>query len=83
LKGLSKNNDHPLQLAWQEIDVAAMRLLPFRPVNVGRRFIERKSQSHGRRVLMQLWRVIFAGVALILRIRKAIHLAAEMQRKRS
>ena len=37
IEGLSQNNDHPLQLAWQQID-AAMWLLSFRAINVCSRF---------------------------------------------
>ena len=80
IEGLSANNDHPLQKAWQEIDVpqcgychsgqlmSAAVLLREKPNPTDQDIDDAMSGNICR-------------CGTYLRIRKAIHLAAEMQRK--
>ena|SRR5882762_3637495 len=35
IEGLSRDGTHPVQVAWRELNVAAMRLLPGRPDHAG------------------------------------------------
>ena len=82
IEGLSQNNDHPLQRAWQEIDVpqcgychsgqlmSAAVLLREKPNPTDQDIDDAMSGNICR-------------CGTYLRIRKAIHLAAEMQQKGS
>lgn len=81
IEGLSKNNDHPLQLAWQEIDVpqcgycqsgqlmSAAVLLKENP-NPSDEDIDAAMSGN------------LCRCGTYPRIRKAIHIAAEIQRKK-
>ena len=80
IEGLSENNDHPLQKAWQQIDVpqcgycqsgqlmSAAALLRENPNPTDKDIDDAMSGNICR-------------CGTYLRIRKAIHLAAEMKRK--
>jgi hypothetical protein len=46
IEGLSKNGDHPVQLAWDEVGCSSMRVLPGRANNDCCGIAETKSQTN-------------------------------------
>ena len=49
IEGLSPDGNHPVQAAWRELNVAAVRLLPVRTDHAGRGASEGEAQAHRRR----------------------------------
>ena len=80
IEGLAEKNDHPLQKAWLELDVPQCGYCQSGQIMSAQCFLEK--------IKIQLTQDIDAAMAgnicrcgTYLRIRNAIHLAAEIQRK--
>ena len=48
IEGLHPNGDHPVQKAWRQVNVPAMRLLPGRPDHAGRGAADGQSKAVAR-----------------------------------
>ena len=81
IEGLSKNNDHPLQLAWAELDVPQCGYCQSGQLMSAAVLLKEKANPTDEDIDAAM-----AGnlcrCGTYLRIRKAIHLAAEMKRKK-
>src|SRR6476469_5058399 len=80
IEGLSKNNDHLLQLAWQEIDVPQCGYCQAGQLMSAAVLLRENSNPTDEDIDSAMAGNI-CRCGTYLRIRKAIHLAAEMQRK--
>ena len=80
IEGLSQNNDHPLQLAWQEIDVPQCGYCHSGQLMSAAVLLRENSDPTDEDIDSAMAGNI-CRCGTYLRIRKAIHLAAEMQRK--
>ena len=80
IEGLSPNNDHPVQLAWQEIDVPQCGYCHSGQIMSAACLLKEKPNPTDEDI-----DIAMAGnlcrCGTYPRVRKAIHLAAEMQRK--
>jgi isoquinoline 1-oxidoreductase subunit alpha len=79
IEGLSQNNDHPLQLAWQEIDVPQCGYCHSGQLMSAAVLLREKSDPTDEDIDAAMAGNI-CRCGTYLRIRKAIHLAAETQR---
>ncbi len=80
IEGLSKNNDHPLQLAWQEIDVPQCGYCQLGQL-MSAAVLLRENPNPTDEDIDNAMAGNICRCGTYLRIHKAIHLAAEMQRK--
>lgn len=80
IEGLSKNNDHPLQLAWQEIDVPQCGYCHSGQL-MSAAVLLRENPNPSDEDIDEAMAGNICRCGTYLRIRKAIHLAAEYQRK--
>jgi isoquinoline 1-oxidoreductase subunit alpha len=78
IEGLSKNNDHPLQLAWQEIDVPQCGYCHSGQL-MSAAVLLRENPNPTDDDIDAAMAGNICRCGTYLRIRKAIHLAAEMQ----
>jgi isoquinoline 1-oxidoreductase alpha subunit len=79
IEGLSDNNNHPLQLAWQEIDVPQCGYCQSGQL-MSAAVLLREKQDPTDQDIDDAMAGNICRCGTYLRIRKAIHLAAEMQR---
>jgi isoquinoline 1-oxidoreductase alpha subunit len=80
IEGLSKKNDHPLQLAWQEIDVPQCGYCHSGQIMSAAVLLREKPDPTEEDIdIAMAGNICRCGT--YLRIRKAIQLAAEMQNK--
>lgn len=82
IEGLSKNNDHPLQLAWSEVSVPQCGYCHSGQLMSAAVLLRDKPDPTDHDIDDAMAGNI-CRCGTYLRIRKAIHLAAEMQRKGS
>ena len=82
IEGLSANNNHPLQKAWQEVDVPQCGYCHSGQLMSAAVLLREKSNPTDQDIDDAMAGNI-CRCGTYLRIRKAIHLAAEMQRKGS
>ncbi|HEX5026802.1 MAG TPA: (2Fe-2S)-binding protein [Agriterribacter sp.] len=82
IEGLSKNNDHPLQVAWQEIDVPQCGYCHSGQLMSAAVLLRENSNPTDKDIDNAMAGNI-CRCGTYLRIRKAIHLAAELQRSGS
>ncbi|HVV54608.1 MAG TPA: (2Fe-2S)-binding protein [Mucilaginibacter sp.] len=80
IEGLSKNNDHPLQLAWNEVNVPQCGYCHSGQLMSAAVLLRENANPSDEDIDMAMAGNI-CRCGTYLRIRKAIHLAAEMQRK--
>ncbi len=80
IEGLSENNDHPLQKAWQEIDVPQCGYCQSGQLMSAAVLLREKPNPTDKDIDAAMSGNI-CRCGTYLRIRKAIHMAAEMQRK--
>ena len=80
IEGLSENNDHPLQKAWQEVDVPPCGYCHSGQLMSAAVLLREKPNPSDQDIDDAMSGNI-CRCGTYLRIRKAIHLAAEMQRK--
>ena len=80
IEGLSEKNNHPLQLAWQEIDVPQCGYCHSGQLMSAAVLLREKSNPTDEDIDAAMAGNI-CRCGTYLRIRKAIHLAAEMQQK--
>ena len=80
IEGLSENNNHPLQKAWQEIDVPQCGYCHSGQLMSAAVLLREKSNPTDQDIDDAMSGNI-CRCGTYLRIRKAIHLAAEMKRK--
>lgn len=80
IEGLSEKNDHPLQKAWQEIDVPQCGYCHSGQLMSAAVLLREKPNPTDQDIDDAMAGNI-CRCGTYLRIRKAIHLAAEMQRK--
>jgi len=80
IEGLSENNDHPLQKAWQEIDVPQCGYCQSGQLMSAAVLLRDKPNPTDKDIDTAMAGNI-CRCGTYLRIRKAIHMAAEMQRK--
>ena len=80
IEGLSKNNDHPLQLAWQEIDVPQCGYCHSGQL-MSAAVLLRENPNPTDEDIDDAMAGNICRCGTYLRIRKGIHLAAEMQQK--
>jgi isoquinoline 1-oxidoreductase alpha subunit len=82
IEGLSENNDHPVQLAWQEIDVPQCGYCHSGQIMSAAILLRDKPNPTDEDI-----DIAMAGnlcrCGTYPRIRKAIHIAAEMQKKKT
>ena len=81
IEGLSEKNDHPLQLAWQEIDVPQCGYCHSGQLMSAAVLLRENSKPTDQDIDAAMAGNI-CRCGTYLRIRKAIHLAAEMQQKK-
>lgn len=81
IEGLSENNDHPLQKAWQEVDVPQCGYCQSGQL-MSAAVLLRENPNPTDQDIDDAMDGNICRCGTYLRIRKAIHLAAEMQRKR-
>jgi isoquinoline 1-oxidoreductase alpha subunit len=81
IEGLSQNNDHPLQLAWQEIDVPQCGYCHSGQLMSAAVLLRENSNPSDEDIDAAMAGNI-CRCGTYLRIRKAIHIAAAMQKKR-
>ena len=81
IEGLSKNNDHPLQLAWAELDVPQCGYCQSGQLMSAAVLLKEKPNPTDEDIDAALGGNL-CRCGTYLRIRKAIHLAAEMKRKK-
>jgi len=79
IEGLSKNNDHPLQLAWQEVDVPQCGYCQSGQI-MSAAVLLRENPNPMDTDIDAAMEGNLCRCGTYLRIRKAIHLAAEIQR---
>ena len=79
IEGLSKNNDHPLQLAWQEIDVPQCGYCQAGQL-MSAAVLLRENPNPTDEDIDDSMTGNICRCGTYLRIRKAIHRAAEIQR---
>jgi isoquinoline 1-oxidoreductase alpha subunit len=82
IEGLSEDNAHPLQLAWQEIDVPQCGYCQSGQL-MSAAVLLRENPNPTDQDIDAAMAGNLCRCGTYLRIRKAIHLAAEMQRKKS
>lgn len=80
IEGLSNNNDHPLQLAWQQIDVPQCGYCHSGQL-MSAAVLLRENPAPTDEDIDAAMAGNLCRCGTYLRIRKAIHLAAEMQKK--
>ena len=80
IEGLSKNNDHPLQLTWQEIDVPQCGYCHSGQL-MSAAVLLRENPNPTDKDIDNAMSGNICRCGTYLRIRKAIHMAAEMQQK--
>ncbi len=80
IEGLSENNDHPLQKAWQEVDVPQCGYCHSGQLMSAAVLLREKSNPTDQDIDDAMAGNI-CRCGTYLRIRKAIHLAAEIRRK--
>lgn len=80
IEGLSQNNDHVLQQAWQEIDVPQCGYCHSGQI-MSAAVLLRENKSPSDTDIDDAMAGNLCRCGTYLRIRKAIHLAAELQRK--
>jgi isoquinoline 1-oxidoreductase alpha subunit len=80
IEGLSANNDHPLQKAWQEVDVPQCGYCQSGQI-MSAAVLLRENPNPGEKDIDAAMSGNLCRCGTYLRIRKAIHVAAEMQRK--
>ncbi len=78
IEGLSKDNDHPLQLAWQEIDVPQCGYCHSGQL-MSAAVLLRENSNPSDKDIDDAMAGNLCRCGTYLRIRKAIHLAADMQ----
>jgi len=82
IEGLSEKNDHPLQKAWQEIDVPQCGYCQSGQL-MSAAVLLRENPNPTDKDIDDAMAGNICRCGTYLRIRKAIHMAAEMQRKGS
>jgi isoquinoline 1-oxidoreductase subunit alpha len=80
IEGLSKNNDHPLQIAWNELSVPQCGYCHSGQI-MSAAVLLRENANPTDKDIDNAMAGNICRCGTYLRIRKAIHLAAEMQRK--
>ena len=80
IEGLSKNNDHPLQVAWKEINVPQCGYCHSGQI-MSAAVLLRENANPTDKDIDDAMAGNICRCGTYLRIRKAIHLAAEMQKK--
>jgi len=80
IEGLSKNNDHPLQISWNELSVPQCGYCHSGQL-MSAAVLLRENPSPTDKDIDNAMAGNICRCGTYLRIRKAIHLAAEMQRK--
>lgn len=80
IEGLSENNNHPLQLAWQEIDVPQCGYCHSGQI-MSAAVLLRENANPTDQDIDNAMAGNICRCGTYPRIRKAIHMAAEMQRK--
>ncbi|WP_175633155.1 (2Fe-2S)-binding protein [Pedobacter ghigonis] len=80
IEGLSKNNDHPLQLAWNEVNVPQCGYCHSGQL-MSAAVLLRENPNPSDTDIDQAMAGNICRCGTYLRIRKAIHLAAELQKK--
>jgi isoquinoline 1-oxidoreductase subunit alpha len=80
IEGLSENNDHPLQKAWMELDVIQCGYCQAGQI-MSAAVLLRENKNPTDKDIENAMEGNICRCGTYLRIRKAIHLAAEMQRK--
>jgi isoquinoline 1-oxidoreductase alpha subunit len=75
IEGLSKNGDHPVQQAWEEMDVAQCGYCQAGQVMVAAALLKRNPAPSDQDIDVAMTNICRCGTHT--RIRKAIHLAAE------
>ena len=81
IEGLSKNNDHPLQLAWNEVNVPQCGYCHSGQLMSAAVLLREKPNPTDQDIDSAMSGNL-CRCGTYLRIRKAIHLAAEMQQKK-
>lgn len=82
IEGLSKNNDHPLQQAWAEVDVPQCGYCHSGQL-MSAAVLLRENPNPTDEDINDAMAGNICRCGTYLRIRKAIHLAAEIQRKQN
>jgi isoquinoline 1-oxidoreductase alpha subunit len=82
IEGLSANNDHPLQKAWLELDVSQCGYCQAGQI-MSAAVLLRENKNPTDKDIDNAMEGNICRCGTYLRIHKAIHLAAEMQRKGS
>jgi isoquinoline 1-oxidoreductase subunit alpha len=82
IEGLSENNDHPLQKAWLELDVNQCGYCQAGQI-MSAAVLLRENKNPTDKDIDSAMEGNICRCGTYLRIHKAIHLAAEMQRKAS
>jgi len=80
IEGLSENNDHPLQKAWMELDVTQCGYCQAGQI-MSAAVLLRENKNPTDKDINNAMEGNICRCGTYLRIHKAIHLAAEMQRK--
>jgi isoquinoline 1-oxidoreductase subunit alpha len=80
IEGLSENNDHPLQKAWMELDVVQCGYCQSGQI-MSAAVLLRENKNPTDKDIDNAMEGNICRCGTYLRIKKAIHLAAEMQRK--
>jgi len=80
IEGLSKSNDHPVQKAWQEIDVPQCGYCHSGQI-MSAAVLLRENASPSDQDIDDAMAGNICRCGTYLRVRKAIHIAAEMQQK--
>jgi len=80
IEGLSQNNDHPLQLAWNEVNVPQCGYCHSGQL-MSAAVLLRENPNPSDADIDQAMAGNICRCGTYLRIRKAIHLAAELQKK--
>jgi isoquinoline 1-oxidoreductase alpha subunit len=80
IEGLSEKNDHPLQKAWMELDVVQCGYCQAGQI-MSAAVLLRENKNPTDKDINNAMEGNICRCGTYLRIRKAIHLAAEMQRK--
>lgn len=80
IEGLSENNDHPLQKAWVDLDVVQCGYCQAGQI-MSAAVLLRENKNPTDKDIENAMEGNICRCGTYLRIKKAIHLAAEMQRK--
>jgi aerobic-type carbon monoxide dehydrogenase small subunit (CoxS/CutS family) len=80
IEGLSENNDHPVQQAWQKVDVPQCGYCHSGQIMSAAVLLREKADPTDQDIDDAMAGNI-CRCGTYLRIRKAIHMAAEMQKK--